>query len=234
MKIAVITFPGSNCDDDCIRSLRLAGGAPRKIWHRERALGDVGAVVIPGGFAHGDYLRPGAIARFSPIMDAVVDFAVAGGPVAGICNGFQILCESGLLPGALLRNPSLRYQSHDIRLRVERAEAPFASEHEAGEVLRMPLAHADGSYYADAGTLRELESNGRIAFRYCDHAGEPTPDSNPNGSLSNIAGIVNERGNVLGMMPHPDRAVDPRTGSVDGLGIFRSLVAFARGAEAAS
>lgn len=224
MNVAVVTFPGSNCDQDCHRSVELAGGTPRRLWHRERSLGDAEAVIVPGGFAHGDYLRPGAIARFSPIMDAVVGFAREGGLVVGICNGFQVLCEAGLLPGALLRNRSLRFQSHDCRLRVERTDTPCTGGYREGQVIRMPLSHADGNYYADADTLAELEAEERVVFRYSDARGDVTPESNPNGSLNHIAGIVNRRRNVLGMMPHPDRAVEEVLGSVDGLPFFESLV----------
>ncbi len=233
MNVAVITFPGSNCDQDCHRSVELAGGSPRYLWHRERSLGDAEAVIVPGGFAHGDYLRPGAIARFSPIMDPVIDFARAGGLVVGICNGFQVLCEAGLLPGALLRNRSLRFQSHDCLMRVERADTVFTGDYDRGDVIGMPLSHADGNYYADAETLAALEAEGRVVFRYCDARGEATPEANPNGSLNNIAGIVNARGNVLGMMPHPDRAIEAVLGSVDGLPLFHSLVRSLARAEVA-
>ena len=224
MNVAVVTFPGSNCDQDCHRSVELAGGSPRYVWHRERSLGDAEAVIVPGGFAHGDYLRPGAIARFSPVMDAVIAFARDGGLVVGICNGFQVLCEAGLLPGALLRNRSLRFQSHDCRLRVERADTPYTRGYGEGQVIGMPLSHADGNYYAGPGTLAELEADRRVVFRYSDVRGEVTPETNPNGSLNHIAGIVNARGNVLGMMPHPDRAIEKVLGSVDGLPLFESLV----------
>ncbi len=233
MNIAIITFPGSNCDQDCHRSVEVAGGSPRYLWHRETSLGGADAVVVPGGFAHGDYLRPGAIARFSPIMDSVIDFARGGGLVVGICNGFQVLCEAGLLPGALLRNQSLRFQSHDCRMRVERADTLFTDRYDEGQVIRMPLSHADGNYYADPETLAELESEGRVVFRYCDSDGAVKDDANPNGSLNNIAGIINARGNVLGMMPHPDRAFDPALGSVDGLPLFASLVGALARAEVA-
>ncbi len=224
MKVAVLTFPGSNCDQDCWRSVELAGGSPRYVWHREVSLGDADAVVVPGGFAHGDYLRPGAIARFSPIMDAVIDFARGGGFVLGICNGFQVLCEAGLLPGALLRNRSLRFQSHDCFLRVERADTAFTAEYRRGQAIRMPLSHADGNYYADSATLAMLEGERRVVFRYCDAAGAATATANPNGSVGNIAGLVNARGNVMGMMPHPDRAIESVLGSTDGLPLFASLV----------
>lgn len=223
MRVAVLTFPGSNCDQDCFRSVELAGGEPRYVWHREQSLGDAEAVIVPGGFAHGDYLRPGAIARFSPVMEAVATFAGEGGPVVGICNGFQVLCEAGLLPGALLRNRSLRFQSHDCFLRVERDDTPFTSAYRAGQVIQMPLSHADGAYYADPDVLVALEAEGRVAFRYCDARGDTGPAANPNGSLNQIAGIVNASGNVLGMMPHPDRAVEALLGSADGLPFFQSL-----------
>lgn len=228
MKVAVITFPGSNCDQDCFRSVELAGGVPRYVWHREHSLGDVGGVIVPGGFAHGDYLRPGAIGRFSPVMQAVAEFSAGGGLVAGICNGFQVLCEAGLLPGALLRNRSLRFQSQPCRLRVEHADTAFTSAYQTDQVIEMPLSHADGNYYADPDTLAELEADGRIVFRYCNARGEATADTNPNGSLNGIAGVINARGNVLGMMPHPDRAMELLLGSADGVPFFRSFVESAR------
>ena len=233
MNAAVLTFPGSNCDQDCFRSIELAGGRPHYVWHRERSLGSADAVIVPGGFAHGDYLRPGAVARFSPVMEAVTDFAGQGGPVIGICNGFQILCEAGLLPGALLRNRSLRFQSHDCHLRVERADTPFTRSYEEGQVIRMPLSHADGNYHADSDTLALLEANSQIVFRYCDAFGSATPAANPNGSANWIAGIVSAKGNVLGMMPHPDRAIEDILGSTDGLPLFRSLVGALATAEVA-
>ncbi len=223
MNVAVVTFPGSNCDQDCFRAVELAGAEPRYVWHRERSLGNADAVILPGGFAHGDYLRPGAIARFSPIMDAVAAFAADGGVVAGICNGFQVLCEAGLLPGALLRNRSLRFQSHDCFLRVERCDTPFTRAYRPGQVLRMPLSHADGAYCAEPAVLQALEAEGCVAFRYCDRNGDASAEVNPNGSLNHVAGIVNARGNVLGMMPHPDRALEEILGSADGLSFFESL-----------
>ena len=226
MKAIVITFPGSNCDYDCFKALKAVVGADtRFLWHRETELGDADLVVVPGGFSYGDYLRPGAIARFSPIMEDVARFASAGGTVLGICNGFQILCEAGLLPGALLRNASLKFQSHDVYLRVENTDTRFTSEYEAGQVLRVPIAHADGNYHADPETLDRLEGDGRVVFRYVDRQGETGSGSNPNGSARNIAGIVNAEGNVLGMMPHPERAVEAVLGSTDGLGLFHSLMA---------
>lgn len=228
MTVAVVTFPGSNCDQDCVRAVELAGGTAHCTWHRRRSLEGADTVVLPGGFAHGDYLRPGAIARFSPVMDAVAAFAEAGGLVVGICNGFQVLCEAGLLPGALLRNESLRFQSHDCLLRVERADTPFTRTYRAGQVLRMPLSHADGNYYADPDTLHDLEAAGRVLFRYCDARGRTTEAANPNGSRNQVAGISNARGNVLGIMPHPDRATEPLLGSADGLPLFQALLDAAR------
>ncbi len=225
MKIAVVTFPGSNCDHDLYKAVQQVGGSPRFVWHRERGLGEVDAVLLPGGFSYGDYLRAGAIARFSPVMEDVVAFAGRGGLVAGICNGFQILCEAGLLPGALVRNASLRFQSEDVLVRVERADTAFTSDYAAGDVLRIPIAHAEGNYRADAETLARLEGEGRVLFRYVDRHGEATDAGNPNGSANNIAGLLNERGNVMGMMPHPERAMEPVLGSTDGLGVFTSMLA---------
>lgn len=194
------------------------------IWHRETSLGTVDAVLIPGGFSYGDYLRSGALAALSPIMAEVKRFADRGGPVLGICNGFQILTEAGLLPGALARNPSLHFKCQDVFLRVERNDTLFSSAYQPGQVLRLPIAHNEGRYYADTETLATLEGNGQVVFRYCDASGAWSGASNPNESLSHIAGIVNEKGNVLGMMPHPERAVESLLGSDDGLGLFRSLL----------
>ena len=233
MRVAVITFPGSNCDYDCYKALQLFPEfEPSFIWHREQDLGKVDAVFLPGGFAHGDYLRAGAIARFSPIMPAVGTFAREGGIVAGICNGFQVLCESGLLPGALLRNDTLRFRSHDVYIRVETVGTPFTMEYEKGQVLRMPIAHGEGGYYADAKTLSELEDEDRIAFRYVTPEGDLSPEANPNGSAHAIAGIVNHGRNVLGMMPHPERAIEMLLGSTDGRGIFESMTTSLRGVVA--
>jgi phosphoribosylformylglycinamidine synthase len=224
MKIGVVTFPGSNCDYDCFKAVQeLLGAETVFLWHRDHDLQGADAVILPGGFSYGDYLRAGAIARSSPIMQEVRSFAEAGGPVLGICNGFQILCEAGMLPGALIRNRSLKFISRPVDLRVEQSVAPFTSAYSVGEVLRMPIAHGEGCYVADAAVLDELERTGRIAFRYCDAQGRVTPEANPNGSARSIAGIVNERGNVLGMMPHPERAVEALLGSTDGAGLFRSL-----------
>jgi len=223
MRFAVVTFPGSNCDYDLYKAVQQVGGSPTFVWHRERGLSGYDAVLLPGGFSYGDYLRAGAIARMSPVMDDVIPFAKAGGPVLGICNGFQILCEAGLLPGALIRNASLRFESRDVRLRVERSDTLFTSAYGEGQLITVPIAHGDGSYEADPDTLERLE-DGRVVFRYVDASGEATPASNPNGSLNNIAGIVNEAGNVLGMMPHPERAMESLLGSTDGVGLFESLV----------
>ena len=224
MKVAVITFPGSNCDYDLYKAAQQVGGEPSFVWHRERGLDGYDAVLLPGGFSYGDYLRPGAIARMSPIMEDVIDFANAGGPVLGICNGFQILCEAGLLPGALIRNNSLKFESKDVRLRVERTDTLFTADYAEGQILRIPIAHGDGNYEADEPLLRALEADGRVVFRYVDASGETTEAANPNGSWHNIAGITNEAGNVLGMMPHPERAMEALLGSTDGVGLFTSLV----------
>ncbi len=224
MRVAVITFPGSNCDHDCYKALKVVPGfVPSFVWHGSSELGAVDAVFLPGGFAHGDYLRAGAIARFSPIMEAVQAFAASGGPVVGICNGFQVLCESGLLPGALLRNDTLRFRSHDVHIRVETEATPFTSAYRKGQVLRIPIAHGEGNYHADPETLAELEGEDRIVFRYVTSTGQLGEGSNPNGSAHNIAGIVNASRNVIGMMPHPERAVESVLGSTDGRGLFESL-----------
>jgi phosphoribosylformylglycinamidine synthase len=231
MRVGIVTFPGSNCDYDCYKALQLFPGfEPSFVWHRERELGAVDAVVLPGGFAHGDYLRAGAIARFSPVMSTVADFSREGGLVAGICNGFQILCESGLLPGALLRNHTLRFRSHDVHIRVESTSSPFTSAYEESQVLRMPIAHGEGGYFADPQTLSELEEEGRVVFRYVTAEGEVDPEANPNGSIHAIAGILNRGRNVLGMMPHPERAVESLLGSTDGRGVFESLAESLQGA----
>lgn len=224
MKVAVITFPGSNCDHDLYKAAQQVGADASFVWHRERGLDGYDVVLLPGGFSYGDYLRPGAIARMSPIMDDVVSFAKAGGPVLGICNGFQVLCEAGLLPGALVRNAALKFRSHDVRLRVERVDTLFTRDYEQGQVIRVPIAHGDGNYEADEETLKALEADGRVVFRYVDRHGEAVEGANPNGSWHNIAGIVNESGNVLGMMPHPERAMEELLGSTDGVGVFTSMM----------
>lgn len=231
MKAVVLTFPGSNCDYDLYKAVQQVGGYAEFRWHRDRGLDDADAVLLPGGFSYGDYLRPGAIARFSPVMEDVIAFAKKGGPVLGICNGFQVLCEAGLLPGALIRNRSLKFVSRDVRIRVERDDTLFTSSYETGQLLRMPLAHAEGNYRADARTLDRLEDEGRVVFRYVDSEGAVTDRGNPNGSERNIAGIVDEGGNVMGMMPHPERAMEGILGSMDGLGVFTSLI---RGLEPAA
>ena len=224
MKAVVVTFPGSNCDYDCYRaSIDVLGAETRYVWHRETGLGEPDIVFLPGGFSYGDYLRAGAIARFSPIMEEVLEFARAGGLVGGICNGFQVLCEAGMLPGALVRNDVLKFRSRWIHMRVENADTPFTSAYSVGQVLRIPIAHGEGNYVADEATARALEDGGRVVFRYCDADGNVTPESNPNGSVANIAGIVNEGSNVLGLMPHPERAVEDVLGGTDGRGIFESL-----------
>ncbi len=224
-KFGIIQFPGSNCDHDAYHAARhVLHQEARFIWHKEASVGDVDVVVVPGGFSYGDYLRAGAIARFSPVMADVVRFARDGGMVLGICNGFQVLCEAGLLPGALMRNSSLRFACKNVFLRVERADTPFTTSFEEGQVIRVPIAHGEGNYFAEDAVLDRLESNGQVAFRYADADGLVTPASNPNGSARGIAGIVNEEGNVLGMMPHPERCVETVLGSGDGALLFRSVL----------
>jgi phosphoribosylformylglycinamidine synthase len=225
MRAAVVTFPGSNCDYDCYKALQLFPRAePRFVWHRERSLGEVDVVFLPGGFSYGDYLRAGAIARFSPVMTAVSAFAREGGLVVGICNGFQILCESGLLPGALLRNRTLRFRSRWVHIRVETTDTPFTSGYRVGDVLRVPIAHGEGNYYADDKTLAELDAERRVVFRYVNGEGVVDPAANPNGSARAIAGILSRGRNVLGLMPHPERAVESILGSEDGRGLFESIL----------
>ncbi len=233
MKVAVLTFPGSNCDHDGYHAFKLLEGfEPAFVWHRETSLGGADAVFLPGGFSYGDYLRPGAIANRAPIMDAVKRFAAEGGPVLGVCNGFQVLCEAGLLPGALLRNTNLRFRSFDVHLRVETTASPYTSAYEKGQVLRIPIAHGDGNFVASDTELAELEGEDRIAFRYCTPEGSLDAEANPNGSAHHVAGILNAERNVLGMMPHPERAVEPVLGSTDGLGLFESLRSHLAGATA--
>ena len=225
MKIAVVQFPGSNCDQDCLRALTDGLRVSAEyLWHKETSVFGFDAIVLPGGFSYGDYLRCGAIARFSPIMRAIVRAANDGMPVIGICNGFQILCEAGLLPGALIRNQSLHFVCQPVWLRVETEETPFTAKLDKERLLRMPVAHGEGSYFAEPATLAALESKRQIVFRYVDESGKRTRESNPNGSMLNIAGICNEGRNVVGMMPHPDRAWDRRLGSEDGKLLFESLV----------
>lgn len=226
MKFGVVVFPGSNCDHDAYHVISKVIGQPVDfIWHRDSNLDGFDCIVLPGGFSYGDYLRTGAIASMSPIMRSVVGFANHGGIVIGICNGFQILCESGLLPGALLRNASLAFACRHVNLRVERTDTVYTRDYERGQVLSIPIAHGDGNYFCDDETLARLEGEGQVLFRYVDSKGDPTPESNPNGSRNNIAGIVNDRGNVLGMMPHPERASEEALGSADGRGVFTSLAA---------
>jgi phosphoribosylformylglycinamidine synthase len=226
MRFGIVTFPGSNCDYDAYHAVcDQLGEEAVYLWHKDTDLGGADVVILPGGFSYGDYLRCGAIASFSPIMRAVADHARRGGPVLGICNGFQIACEAGLLPGALLRNESLKYVCEFRYLLVEHTDSLFTSRYEPGQVVRVPVAHGEGRYVADAETLDRLEGEGRVLFRYVNRAGGHDELSNFNGSLRAIAGIVSERGNVLGMMPHPERAVDALLGSADGLPLFESVLA---------
>ena len=222
-RIAVVVFPGTWSDRDFVHVAGVLGWEARLLWHTETDLGSPDAVVLPGGFAHGDHLRTGAIARFSPVMAAVEAFAAAGGPLIGSCNGFQILCEAGLLPGALLRNDHLQFRCDWQWLRVERGAGPWLADLEAGELIRLPISHGEGRYTADVMTLDELERTDRVVLRYVESTGAVTPDANPNGSMRGIAGIVNDRGNVLGLMPHPERASEEEVGGTDGLRIFQSL-----------
>lgn len=224
MKFGVIIFPGSNCDHDAYWTVEQVLKQPVAfLWHESHDLENADVVVVPGGFAYGDYLRTGAIAKFSPVMESVRKFADGGGLVIGICNGFQILCESGLLPGALMRNAGLKYVCKPVNVRVENADTPFTNACREGEVLSIPIGHMEGNYFSDQATLEELRRTDRIVFRYCDGSGQVSAASNPNGSLDNIAGISSPGGNVLGMMPHPERASENLLGSVDGFKIFQSL-----------
>jgi phosphoribosylformylglycinamidine synthase subunit PurQ / glutaminase len=228
MKFAVVVFPGSNSEVDTYHVLRdVMGQSVEYVWHEtpgKESLKGFDCVILPGGFAYGDYLRVGAIAAISPVMEGVAAHAERGGLVLGICNGFQILLESGLLPGAILRNQSLQYRSQWVHLRVENNQTPFTRAYEAGQVVRYPISHGDGSYFADAPTLADIEAHGQVVFRYCDAGGRVTPEANPNGSVNSIAGIRNRRGNVLGLMPHPERCCEPILGGSDGLGLFESAV----------
>ena len=225
MKFGVIIFPGSNCDHDAYWTIKQVARQPVTfLWHESHELENCDAIIVPGGFAYGDYLRTGAIAKFSPVMESVQKFADGGGVVLGICNGFQILCESGLLPGALMRNVGLKYICKPVEIRVETTDTPFTSAYRQDEVLTIPIGHMEGNYFCDEATLRELQRNHRIVFRYCGSGGEVAPDANPNGSLENIAGVCSAGRNILGMMPHPERAAEPELGSTDGFRIFQSLV----------
>ncbi|HLK34381.1 MAG TPA: phosphoribosylformylglycinamidine synthase subunit PurQ [Terriglobales bacterium] len=226
MKFGVLVFPGSNCDQDAYWVVSHVAEQPVTfLWHESHDLENCDAVIVPGGFAYGDYLRTGAIARFAPIMEAVRKFAQRGGLVIGICNGFQILCESGLLPGALMRNVGLKYVCKPVQVRVESTDTPFTNACRQGEVLTIPIGHMDGNYFCDPPTLETLKHEQRVILRYCSPAGEITPESNPNGSLDNIAGICNEGRNVLGMMPHPERASERELGGTDGSKMFHSMTA---------
>ncbi|HWR83599.1 MAG TPA: phosphoribosylformylglycinamidine synthase subunit PurQ [Candidatus Deferrimicrobium sp.] len=227
MKFGVVTFPGSNCDYDAYSALRhVLGGNVVFLWHKSEDLADCDVVVLPGGFSYGDYLRAGAIARFSPVVKQVIHFARSGGTVIGICNGFQVLTECGLLPGALMRNSQLRFSCRYVYLRVETNATRFTNACSVGDVLKVPIAHGEGNYYHFDDELSRLEEHGQVVFRYCDRDGRVTPEANPNGSRHNVAGVVNREGNVLGMMPHPERAVEKILGSVDGLKLFKSVQAF--------
>ena len=225
MKFAVILFPGSNCEVDCVHVIKEVLQEPvTTVWHKDTDLSQFDAVILPGGFSYGDYLRCGAIARFSPIMEAVIAHAKAGKPVLGICNGFQILTECGLLPGVLLRNRSLQFICEDRFIRVENNQTMYTSLYSENQILRIPIAHAEGNYYADPETIAKLEAEDGVIFRYCDAQGNVTPESNPNGAINNIAGIINEAGNVLGMMPHPERLSEVILGGDDGLALFQSML----------
>ena len=225
MKIGVVTFPGSNCDEDAVLAVARVGATVVRLWHKGHDLEGSEIVILPGGFSYGDYLRAGAIARFSPIMQEVIAHAKAGRPVIAICNGFQIACEAGLLPGALLRNDSLKFVSDMVHLRVENADTMFTHKYAAGQVLRIPVAHGDGRYTADADVLARLEGEGQVVFRYVNAAGARDAASNPNGAMHDIAGIISAEGHVVGLMPHPERALDAALGSTDGLPFFESLLA---------
>lgn len=225
IKFGVVVFPGSNCDHDAYHAVKhLFHHDAEFLWHKETDLKNSDVIILPGGFSYGDYLRTGAIARFSPIMNEVMKFAKSGGIVIGICNGFQILCESGLLPGVLLRNQSLLFSCKHVNLRVEQNTSRFTNENNVGDILRIPIAHGEGNFFAEPDVIKSLEENGQVIFRYCDEKGAITSESNPNGSVNNIAGIINKNGNVMGMMPHPERACELQLGSSDGRKVFESLI----------
>ena len=226
MNFAVLQFPASNCDQDALHVVRnVLGQSGRFVWHKENSLAGMDAVIIPGGFSYGDYLRTGAIARFSPIMQAVREFAAKGGPVLGVCNGFQILCEAGLLPGVLMRNARRRFLCQMQHLKVENAQTPFSRRYRPGQVIKVAIAHGEGNFTIDETGLAALERDGRVAFRYCDAAGAVGGAANPNGSVNAIAGVYNARFNVLGLMPHPENLIDPLVGGTDGRGMFEGLAA---------
>jgi phosphoribosylformylglycinamidine synthase len=232
VRFAIVVFPGSNCDHDAYHVCKhVLGQEARFVWHRDTALGEADAVILPGGFSYGDYLRCGAIARFSPILREVETFANAGGLVLGICNGFQILTEAGLLPGALIRNRSLKFVCRDVHLKVENPDTPFTRSLSKGRILRVPVAHGEGGYVADEETLRRLEGEGQVVLRYCDERGAASEETNPNGSLRSIAGVCNAARNVLGMMPHPERCSEPELGNEDGRAIFASMIEAMAGAS---
>ena len=225
MTFAIVVFPGSNCDHDAYHAVKHVLGADAEfVWHKETSLKGADCVVLPGGFAHGDYLRTGALARFSPVMAEVTKFAEAGGPVIGICNGFQVLLESGLLPGAMLRNRSLKFQCEHVFVKVERTDTPFTRNCRPSQILRIPIAHGEGNYYAEPETIAELERNHQVVFRYVTEAGDAVAAGNPNGSVANIAGICSAKRNVVGLMPHPERACETALGSADGLVLFESVL----------
>lgn len=225
MKSAVVTFPASNCDRDMYDALeKITGETPYKIWHQDAEIPDVDLIALPGGFSFGDYLRCGAMAARSPAIKAIAEHADRGGYVIGICNGFQVLTEMGLLPGAMMRNASLKFVCKTVQLKVENSDSTFTNGYLAGQVIDIPVAHHDGNYFADDQTLARLEDNGQVAFRYVDQSGQATAKSNPNGSQNNIAGIVNERGNIIGMMPHPERLIEQAQGGTDGRGFFESII----------
>lgn len=225
MKFGIVVFPGSNCDHDCYHVVKhVLGQEAEYIWHKDKEIKGFDCLILPGGFSYGDYLRTGAIAKFSPVMNSVREFAEKGGIVIGICNGFQILVESGLLPGVLMRNRGLKFICENSYIRVERSNTPFTRLYKEGEVVKIPIAHADGNYFADDETLKRIQDNGQIVFRYCDAGGNITDDANPNGSLLNIAGICNEKRNVLGMMPHPERCAEDILGNTDGKRVFESIL----------
>ena len=225
MNFAVLQFPASNCDQDCVHAVRVLGHSAAFVWHKDTSLGQADAVIVPGGFSYGDYLRCGAIARFSPVMQAVKQFADHGGLVLGVCNGFQILCEAGLLPGALIRNRDLQFHCEQVFLKTANLATPFTSQTPVGKLLKIPIAHGEGCYFADEPTLAALQTNRQILWQYCSATGDLTETANPNGSLLNIAGICNERRNVAGLMPHPDRASEAILGTTDGRFIFESMIA---------